>query len=68
MNALVSPERSTEAAAPALRRHWAPIVAGPLVSTVLGLLATGLVMHHILRRAGTAAAGADAVRVPTEVS
>jgi len=32
-----------------LRREWLPILAGLLVSTVLGLLVTGLVMHHVSR-------------------
>jgi holin-like protein len=32
-----------------LRQQWLPILAGLLVSTVLGLAATGLVMHHVSR-------------------
>ena len=34
-----------------LRREWLPIMAGLLVSTVLGLVVTGLVMHHVTRLA-----------------
>ncbi|MBM7124079.1 CidA/LrgA family protein [Dyella flava] len=34
-----------------LKRDWLPILMGLLVSTVLGLVVTGLVMHHITRRA-----------------
>ncbi len=34
-----------------LRREWLPIVAGLLVSTVLGLIVTGVVMHRITGRA-----------------
>ncbi|MFP4900023.1 CidA/LrgA family protein [Paraburkholderia sp. BR14261] len=33
-----------------LRREWFPIVAGLIVSTVLGLVVTGVVMHRIMRR------------------
>jgi holin-like protein len=32
-----------------LRREWLPILAGLVVSTVLGLVVTGLVMHHVTR-------------------
>jgi holin-like protein len=32
-----------------LRREWLPILAGLLVSTVLGLAVTGLVMQHVSR-------------------
>jgi holin-like protein len=32
-----------------LRREWLPILAGLLVSTLLGLVVTGLVMHHVTR-------------------
>jgi holin-like protein len=32
-----------------LRRAWLPILAGLVVSTVLGLVVTGLVMHHVTR-------------------
>jgi holin-like protein len=32
-----------------LRREWLPILAGLLVSTVLGVAVTGLVMHHVTR-------------------
>jgi holin-like protein len=35
-----------------LRREWLPILAGLLISTVLGLAVTGLVMHHVSRLAG----------------
>ena len=35
-----------------LRREWLAILAGLLVSTVLGLAVTGLVMHHVSRVAG----------------
>jgi holin-like protein len=34
-----------------LRREWLPIVAGVVVSTVLGLIVTGVVMHRITGRA-----------------
>jgi holin-like protein len=34
-----------------LQREWLPIVTGLLVSTVLGLVVTGVVMHRITRRA-----------------
>lgn len=30
-----------------LRRNWLPLSAGLLVSTVLGLIVTGLVMHRL---------------------
>jgi holin-like protein len=33
-----------------LQREWLPIVTGLLVSTVLGLVVTGVVMHRITRR------------------
>ena len=32
-----------------LRREWLAILAGLVVSTVLGLAVTGLVMHHVSR-------------------
>jgi holin-like protein len=35
-----------------LRREWLPILGGLVVSTVLGLIVTGLVMHHVSRIAG----------------
>jgi holin-like protein len=35
-----------------LRREWLPILAGLVVSTVLGLIVTGLVMHHVSLIAG----------------
>jgi holin-like protein len=35
-----------------LRREWLAILAGLLVSTLLGLAVTGLVMHHVSRLAG----------------
>jgi putative effector of murein hydrolase LrgA (UPF0299 family) len=35
-----------------LRRDWFAILAGLLVSTVLGLAVTGLVMHYVSRVAG----------------
>jgi len=35
-----------------LRREWLAILAGLLVSTVLGLAVTGLVMHHVTRLTG----------------
>jgi holin-like protein len=35
-----------------LRREWLSILAGLVVSTVLGLVVTGLVMHHVSRIAG----------------
>lgn len=34
-----------------LRREWLPILVGLLVSTLLGLVVTGVVMHRIMRRA-----------------
>jgi holin-like protein len=36
-----------------LRREWLAILAGLLVSTLLGLAVTGLVMHHVSRIADT---------------
>ena len=33
-----------------LRQDWLPILAGLMVSTVLGVVVTGLVMHHVSRR------------------
>jgi holin-like protein len=41
-----------------LRREWLPIAAGLLVSTVLGLIVTGVVMHRITGRAELDAAQA----------
>jgi holin-like protein len=35
-----------------LRREWLAILTGLVVSTVLGLVVTGLVMHHVSRIAG----------------
>lgn len=35
-----------------LRREWLAIMAGLLVSTLLGLAVTALVMHHVSRPAG----------------
>jgi holin-like protein len=32
-----------------LRQNWLPILAGLLLSTILGLIVTGLVMHHVSR-------------------
>jgi holin-like protein len=32
-----------------LREEWLPILAGLVISTVLGLAVTGLVMHHVTR-------------------
>jgi holin-like protein len=32
-----------------LRQNWLPILAGLLLSTILGLVMTGLVMHHVCR-------------------
>jgi holin-like protein len=32
-----------------LRQNWLPILAGLLLSTILGLVVTGLVMHHVGR-------------------
>jgi putative effector of murein hydrolase LrgA (UPF0299 family) len=47
-----------------LRREWLAILAGLLISTVLGLAVTGLVMHHVSR---VADAGRRAVpQVPAE--
>lgn len=34
-----------------LERDWIPIAVGLLVSTLLGLVVTGLVMHHLTRLA-----------------
>jgi putative effector of murein hydrolase LrgA (UPF0299 family) len=42
-----------------LRQDWLPIVAGLLVSTVLGLGVTGLVMHHVSRAAARRAVAAE---------
>ena len=36
-----------------LRREWLAILAGLVVSTVLGLVVTGLVMHHVSRIVGS---------------
>jgi holin-like protein len=36
-----------------LQQQWLPILAGLLVSTVLGLIVTGLVMHHVSRATET---------------
>lgn len=36
-----------------LRREWLAILAGLLISTILGLAVTGLVMHHVSRVAGS---------------
>ncbi|BAP87413.1 LrgA family protein [Burkholderiales bacterium GJ-E10] len=47
------------AEAPMLQREWAPILAGVVGSTILGIIATGTVMHHATRRAGNAAAPAE---------
>jgi len=32
-----------------LRQNWLPILAGLILSTLLGLVVTGLVMHHVCR-------------------
>ena len=32
-----------------LRAEWLPILVGLVVSTILGLVVTGLVMHHVTR-------------------
>jgi holin-like protein len=32
-----------------LRQNWLPILVGLLLSTILGLIVTGLVMHHVSR-------------------
>jgi holin-like protein len=32
-----------------LRRAWLPIVAGVFISTILGLIVTGVVMHRVMR-------------------
>jgi len=37
-----------------LRREWLAILAGLVISTLLGLAVTGLVMHHVSRIAGRA--------------
>jgi putative effector of murein hydrolase LrgA (UPF0299 family) len=42
-----------------LRHEWLPIVAGLFVSTVLGLVVTGVVMHRIMRRTELKALAAD---------
>ncbi|HUN42544.1 MAG TPA: CidA/LrgA family protein [Acetobacteraceae bacterium] len=47
-----------------LRREWLAILAGLLISTVLGLAVTGLVMHHVSRVAG--ARQRSAPEVPAE--
>jgi holin-like protein len=36
-----------------LRQEWLPIMAGIIGSTVLSLVVTGLVMHHLLRQPET---------------
>ncbi len=36
-----------------LRREWLVVLAGLLISTMLGITVTGLVMHHVSRIAGT---------------
>lgn len=36
-----------------MRREWLAVLAGLVVSTVLGLAVTGLVMHHVSRIAET---------------
>ncbi|HTW72216.1 MAG TPA: CidA/LrgA family protein [Acetobacteraceae bacterium] len=47
-----------------LRREWVPILAGLLISTLLGLAVTGLVMHHVSRVVG--AGHRRAPEVPAE--
>lgn len=47
-----------------LRHQWTAILAGLLISTVLGLAVTGLVMHHVSRLAG--ARPRSAPEVPAE--
>ncbi len=42
-----------------LRREWAPIVAGIVGSTILGVIATGVVMHRMTRAASAATAFAE---------
>lgn len=39
-----------------LRREWLPIIGGLVGSTVLGLVVTGLVMHHLSRATAPEAA------------
>ncbi|MEI9982712.1 MAG: CidA/LrgA family protein [Aliidongia sp.] len=41
-----------------LRRDWLPILAGLVVSTVVGLVVTGLVMHRVSRAVETHRSGA----------
>ena len=41
-----------------LRRDWLPILAGLVVSTVVGLVVTGLVMHRVSRAVETRGSGA----------
>jgi holin-like protein len=36
-----------------LRREWVAVLAGLLISTMLGIAVTGLVMHYVSRIAGT---------------
>jgi holin-like protein len=47
-----------------LRREWLAILAGLLISTVLGLAVTGLVMHHVSRVADVGRRGVP--HVPAE--
>lgn len=45
-----------------LRRAWLPIVAGVLVSTILGLIVTGVVMQRVMRRAERSSSGTPFTR------
>ncbi|CAB3798641.1 Antiholin-like protein LrgA [Paraburkholderia ultramafica] len=45
-----------------LRRAWLPIVAGVFVSTILGLIVTGVVMHRVMRRAERSSSGTPFTR------
>ena len=44
-----------------LKKDWFPILAGLLVSTTLGLVVTGWVMHQVTRRAALVSAGSKAL-------
>ncbi len=52
------------AEAPMLQREWVPILAGVVGSTILGIIATGTVMHRATRTAGNGAGRAEAGSEP----
>lgn len=47
-----------------LRQAWLPIIAGLIVSTVLGLIVTALVMHHVTRMTQHGDASASSAEAP----